>query len=207
MGKEMDLNERELKRSNIMNAALKIFSKKGYGTTALDEVAQEAGIAKGTLYLYFRDKEDLFCSTLLNFVENLADYLKSHINEKMGPLEILESIAFNELNFFSQNKDCFGIFQTILHENLLFSHEKLFTLLLQKKRDLINYEVQVVEKGKKEGLIRKDIDTEDIVISFDGILTNAIHQFGSMGVFTPPEDVLGKTHSMMKVLFNGIRTG
>ena len=205
MGKTADLEERELKRNNILKAALKIFSKKGYSTTALDEVAQEAGIAKGTLYLYFKDKEDLFCSSLLNFIENLAAYLKSHINDEMNPLEVLESIAFYELKFFSKNRDFFGIFQTILHENLLCSHEKLFALLLQKKRDLIDYEVQVVERGKRQGLIRKDIDTEDIVSGFDGILTNVIHQFGNMGAFRPPEDVEGKVRSIMKVLFEGIR--
>ncbi len=204
MVKQTGLVEREQKRKNIMKAALKIFSQKGYSPAALDEVAQEAGIAKGTLYLYFKDKEDLFCSTILNVIDDLANFLREHIDEKMDPIQILESIAYHQLQFFSKNRDVYGIFQTLINDNLLCSHKKLFSLLLEKKQELIDYETSIVERGKRKGVIRSDLKTEDIVISFDGIVTNAIRQLGIEANFDSPIDVEGRARSIMKVLFEGI---
>jgi len=204
MVKQTGLDEREQKRRNIMKAALKVFSQKGYNPAALDEVAQEAGIAKGTLYLYFKDKEDLFCNTILNVIDNLADFLKENINERMNPIQILESIAYHQLQFFSQNRDVYGIFQTLINDNLLCSHKKLFSLLLEKKQELIDYETSIVERGKRKGVIRSDLKTEDIVLSFDGIVTNAIRQLGIEANFTSPIDVEGRARSIMKVLLEGI---
>ena len=204
MVKQTGLDEREQKRENIMKAALKIFSQKGFSPAALDEVAQEAGIAKGTLYLYFKDKEDLFCSTILNVIDDLANFLREHIDEKMGPIQVLESIAYHQLQFFSQNRDVYGIFQTLINDNLLCSHKRLFSLLLEKKQELIDYETSIVERGKRKGVIRSDLKTEDIVNSFDGIVTNAIRQLGVEANFASPIDVEGRARSIMKVLLEGI---
>jgi len=204
MGKVADLNVKEAKRRKILNAALKIFSRKGYGTAAIDEVAQEAGIAKGTLYLYFRDKEDLFCSTIMYFIDNLAAYLKKHVDNNEGPLDILRSIAYHVLRFFLQNKDFFGIFQIFIHEDILCRHEELFKILLEKKKELLDYEHELVKRGQKEGVFRRDISTEDIVICFDGMLTNTIHQFRTIGAFEPPKDVDVKILSLMKIFMHGI---
>jgi AcrR family transcriptional regulator len=204
MVKQTGLDEREQKRENIMKAALKIFSQKGFSPAALDEVAQEAGIAKGTLYLYFKDKEDLFCSTILNVIDDLANFLREHIDEKMGPIQVLESIAYHQLQFFSQNRDVYGIFQTLINDNLLCSHKRLFSLLLEKKQELIDYETSIVERGKRKGVIRSDLKTEDIVNSFDGIVTNAIRQLGIEANFASPIEVEGRARSIMKVLLEGI---
>ncbi len=205
MAKAAGIKGKEQKRKKIMEAALKIFSKKGYSPAAIDEVAREAGIAKGTLYLYFQDKEDLFCSTILHVIDNLALLLQKNINEQMNPLEILKSLAFYQLKFFSQNRDFFGIFQTIINENLLSSHKKLFNLLLIRKQDLINYEINVIDRGKREGLIRSDIESEEIVNSFDGMVTNSIKQMGycnnnvNTGI-----DVEKKVKSIMQILLDGV---
>ena len=137
-----------------MQAALKIFSRKGYSPAAVDEVAREAGIAKGTLYLYFQDKEDLFFSTIMYVFNNLASLMRDNINENANPLEILKSLAYYQLQFFSQNRDFFGIFQTILNENLLGIHKRLFAELLKREMELLDYESKIVDRGKREGFIR-----------------------------------------------------
>ena len=53
---EVQDTKKAKKRNTIIRASLRVFARKGYETTALDEVAREAGLAKGTLYLYFKDK-------------------------------------------------------------------------------------------------------------------------------------------------------
>ena len=187
-----------------MQAAIKVFSRKGYSPAALDEVAKGAGIAKGTLYLYFQDKEDLFYSTIMHVIDNLSLLLQEKLDEKNSPVKILEDLAFYQLQYFSQNRDFFGIFQTILNDNLLVNHKKLFNMLLKKKNDLIDYECKIVEKGKVEGLIRKDIETLDIVNCFDGMVEATIKQVGYLEKASTDYDVSSRIKSIMKIFLEGV---
>lgn len=54
----------EAKRQSILDAALRVFAAKGFAATRMDEVARDAGVAKGTIYIHFKDKEDLFAAIL-----------------------------------------------------------------------------------------------------------------------------------------------
>jgi len=203
MSKIEDTGKKEQKRNSIIKAALKVFSKKGYSPAALDEVAKEADIAKGTIYLYFHDKEDLFYSTMMNVIDRLAKKLKETIDEKMDPFETLEKIAFCQLDFFSKNRDFFGLFQTILNSNIFSNHEKLFHRLKEGKDILFNFEKNVIEKGKKEGLIRTDINTKEIVYCYDGMVMSSIKLLVHNGdkYSLKIED---KIESIKKILFEGI---
>ena len=198
------VREKEVKRQKIMQAAIKVFSRKGYSPAALDEVAKGAGIAKGTLYLYFQDKEDLFYSTIMHVIDNLSLLLQEKLDEKNSPIKILEDLAFYQLQYFSQNRDFFGIFQTVLNDNLLINHKKLFNMLLKKKNDLVDYESKIVERGKAEGLIRKDIETLDIVNSFDGMVETTIKQVGNIEKTNKEFDVNSRIRSIMKIFLEGV---
>jgi AcrR family transcriptional regulator len=73
---------KEARPDEIMDAALDLFIEKGFAATRLDDVAKKAGVSKGTLYLYFSDKEDLFRKVVENGmvpqVKNLEDVIKAH---------------------------------------------------------------------------------------------------------------------------------
>ena len=82
------------KRERIIDAAIKLFTQLGYHQTKLDEVARQAEIAKGTLYLYFKSKEDLFVQCLLDGYEKsrerAAEIIASKRDTKRRLLELLE---------------------------------------------------------------------------------------------------------------------
>lgn len=82
------------KRERIIDAAIKLFTQLGYHATKLDEVARQAEIAKGTLYLYFESKEDLFVQCLLDGYdksqERAAEIIASRKDIKKRLLELLE---------------------------------------------------------------------------------------------------------------------
>jgi TetR/AcrR family fatty acid metabolism transcriptional regulator len=171
-----DEERKEQKRKQIMHAALKVFSQKGYSPTALDEVAHEAGIAKGTLYLYFRDKEDLITSTLMSVMDDIKERMLSRISDDMPPLEILEMIALILFEYFVENDEFYNIYLTILNYNLVSSYEKLFQNMLSRKKELFELEHRLVEGAKAQGLIRDDLSTADMVMAYDGIVNNVIDQ-------------------------------
>lgn len=73
---------KEARPDEIMDAALDLFLEKGFAATRLEDVAKKAGVSKGTLYLYFSDKEDLFRQVVVNGilpqVKNLEKTIKAH---------------------------------------------------------------------------------------------------------------------------------
>jgi AcrR family transcriptional regulator len=206
MAKSEDEEKREQKRMSIMKAALKVFSKKGYSPAALDEVAREAQIAKGTLYLYFKDKQDLFSSTILHVIDNLANRMIEDLDESMKPLEVLRTVAHIELNYFASNTEFFGLIHTAMSGNLLGDHKNLITKINERRQELVSFLMDVIERAKEDELIRKDIDTEEIVYSYLGMIESAMDQMGFVKC-EPSLDVSKKVDTVMQILFEGIRKG
>ena len=171
-----DVESKEQKRKLIMRAAITVISKKGYSPTALDEIAQEAGIAKGTLYLYFKDKEDLIYNTLMYVLDDLKERMLEAIPPNLTPVETLEKIALIMFEYFAENNDLYNIYLTILNYNLVSNFTRLFESMLERKKELYDYEFQLVEKAKNTGHIREDMATMDIIMAFDGIVNNVIDQ-------------------------------
>ena len=201
-----DDEKREQKRNKIMQAALKVFSRKGYSPAAIEEVAREASIAKGTLYLYFQDKADLFSSTILFVIDRLVEIMRENISESMGPLEVMRSLAYTELEYFVQNTEFFGLIRTAMSGNLLGDHENLFCMISGKRLELVQYLTQIVQSAQSEALIRKDIEAEEIVYGYLGMMESALDQIA----FKPKEheiEIEQKVDTIMKILLEGIMEG
>jgi len=198
-----EVGRKEQKRRLIMQAVLKIFKRKGYSPTALDEIAQEAGIAKGTLYLYFKDKEDLISSTLIYVLDDVKHGMLENIPQNMPAVETLKHIALFMFRYFAENDDFHNIYLTILNYNLVSNYTSLFERMLERKKELYNWECQLVEDAKKQGHIRKDMATMDIVMAFDGIVMNVIDQmfFHKETVAFDPQS---KTDMVMQLFLEGV---
>ena len=167
-------DKRELRRRDIMKATLRVFSEKGYSPMVLDDVAREAGIAKGTLYLYFKDKEDLFHSTIMSVIEDYAEMLERELRDDMPPLEVLELTARSFISYFGKNRDFFNIHLTVITYNLMSNYSRLFGDLMNRHREFFSFLSGVMEGGKRQGVIRRDAPTRDLVIAYYGILDQSV---------------------------------
>lgn len=86
-------SDTEAKRQNILNAALQVFSQHGFEAARLDEIARKAKVAKGTLYLYFPNKQAMFEALVRSAAVPLLDEMSAIAFEHAGPAEeLLESI-------------------------------------------------------------------------------------------------------------------
>jgi len=121
INKKLSRREREkaAHHQEILDAAIKIFAKKGFYEATLDEVAQEAEFSKGALYLYFSNKEDLLATIVSDSLEKWAEFYNSAITGKGSFREELTAM-FN------------GVAERI------FSHPELFTLLSVQHASLFN---------------------------------------------------------------------
>lgn len=99
----------ESTKAKIFNAAVKIFSEKGFDGATMDEIARNADVAKGTLYYHFKSKEDIF-----NFLaEEGMSFIKNHIVENTGdisdPAEKLRHIIAVQMDLIYKYNDFFKL--------------------------------------------------------------------------------------------------
>jgi AcrR family transcriptional regulator len=85
--------ERERRRQQIMVAAKRVFSEKGFSKTTMEDIAREAELSTGTLYLYFKNKEELFASLSFRILQYLLIRMEHVARERdKGPVEKLEAL-------------------------------------------------------------------------------------------------------------------
>lgn len=200
---------REEKRTGILLAASQVFARKGYETTALEEVARKAGLAKGTLYLYFKDKEALYLQTVLYVLESLQADLLQQVERQPPGVQKLRAFACCQLAFFARNRDTLRLFADLFTPGLANLHKRLIAPMQQKRALLIAYLSRLVEEGKRQGEIRRDLESQRIALSFLGMVNQASQSLSRFGLAEPEpkapvEDPERVADTLMKILTEGI---
>lgn len=93
------------KQAMILHTAGKLFAAKGYGGTTMDEIAAEANIAKGTLYNYFENKEQLFWTIVCKINNPFMEKLRSVYQAPISAKEKIYRLTYEFLAFYTLNSD------------------------------------------------------------------------------------------------------
>jgi TetR/AcrR family fatty acid metabolism transcriptional regulator len=88
------------KLEEILEAASRVFASKDFHEVLIDEIAEEGGIGKGTVYRYFRTKEDLYFAALIHGLDRLDQVLAAALPQETSPTHKLERVAREMLRFF-----------------------------------------------------------------------------------------------------------
>jgi AcrR family transcriptional regulator len=107
-------------RARILQSALDEFSENGFHQATIDSIAERAGIAKGTVYRYFKTKEDLFNALKEDTMSEFVELAKREVTKDAGVLQILESVIKIYLGFFEKNS---AFFKVIVQEQKDFGRE------------------------------------------------------------------------------------
>ncbi|UCG84429.1 MAG: TetR/AcrR family transcriptional regulator [Dehalococcoidia bacterium] len=109
MGTRLERKERitEQRKQQILDAALTIFSRKGFGEATVPDIAHEAGIAVGTIYNYYQSKRDLLVSLLANYVFTQPFVMLLEQSLETDDITFLRSVIENRLDFGFENMDRF----------------------------------------------------------------------------------------------------
>lgn len=151
--------EKERRRQEIIDAAEEVFFSKGFDSATVDDVAERAELSKGTVYLYFKSKEDLQFAVFQRGADLLISDLKKSVSETQNGLENLVELANAFILFSKQNEDYFKLFT--------YFHSADLSKLNIEEGQLQQYMVsqsplavvaQIVEKGIKDKSLRQDID-------------------------------------------------
>lgn len=150
------MNQTRDKRQIILDIATRIFSHYGYGKTSLDDIAAEAGVAKGTIYYYFPSKEDLFIAV----VEILAEAFVQELHETVRATKTFEA-KLRTLILLPVRHMCDKMPKFIEGMKAIpFSSRDRFLEFRHKHRKITMLALQdIIEMGKAEDRIAQTLDT------------------------------------------------
>ena len=94
----------EERKSGILTRAIDVFSANGYSSTDLQDIADDLGIAKGTIYLYFATKEALFLAAVDHAIQMLAENIDEEVKAVDSPVDKIKAIVAAHLRFFENHK-------------------------------------------------------------------------------------------------------
>jgi len=113
----------EDKHKRILQAAIKVFAKNGFYNSKVSEIAQEAGVADGTIYLYFKNKDDILISLFEEEMEKIIQNMKQEIGKEEDLLKKLKMFAVVQLNSKKENPDLAAIMEVELRQSSKFMKE------------------------------------------------------------------------------------
>lgn len=154
------------KHKRIMQAALKVFARKGFYTSRVSEIAKEAGVADGTIYLYFKNKDDILISIFEEEMERMIKSMKDEIDKVEDTCEKIKVFALKHLNMISETQDWAEVVQVELRQSSKFMREYVNELYVR----YLNIFASIIREGQEKGIFRDDINTGIAKRSFFGAL-------------------------------------
>lgn len=146
--------KKTIRRESIIQAAIEVFSKKGFQAAGISEIAQRAGVADGTIYQYFKNKEDLFFSIPIEKTNEFRSKVELHLKGISGALNKIRKFVWYFLYFFKTNPEYGRLLMLEMRVNKSFVKTETYDFLKQSVSSVL----EIIEEGQKEGVIRKDVD-------------------------------------------------
>jgi TetR/AcrR family fatty acid metabolism transcriptional regulator len=140
----------------ILRAATQVFARSGYFNSRVADVAKAAGVADGTVYLYFKGKDDLLCSIFDVAMEEFISRARAEMESLNDPREKLRRFA--QLHFESLERDRDGaiVFQVELRHTTRFM-ELFSTTKLAEYFQILR---EILEEGQRRGFFRKQLNAK-----------------------------------------------
>lgn len=187
------------KREAILRAAIKTFAGKGFFNSKVADIAKEAGVADGTVYLYFKNKDDILHSIFDRAMDEFIDEGKKELETLDDPKEKLSRIAELHLERLGADRDMAIVFQVELRGSTKFMQEFSaagFSEYLQIMQE-------VITEGQKKGVFRNDLKpiicAKILYGALDEMVTNWILSSNSYPLAPMAQEVL-------KIFFGGVLT-
>jgi TetR/AcrR family transcriptional regulator, fatty acid metabolism regulator protein len=142
------------KRDALLRAAIETFAARGFFNAQVADVARTAGVAAGTVYLYFRGKDDLLISIFEKTMKEAIAAGRESIARHPDPLAQLRTIARLHLDRMSRDRDLAVVFQVELRQSTKFMERFSATHL----REYLGIIRDVIARGQTMGIFRKTLN-------------------------------------------------
>jgi len=154
------------KRKLILDAAIKIFAKKGYHRSRVSDVAEEAGIAYGLVYHYFKNKEELLNSIFRERWESFLDAIRLYKDSSIGTRDKFTNICFFLLNSYNQRPELMEVLVIEIVRSSKFLEESH----IEKFKEAFHLIEAIIREGQAKGDLKKEVDPALAVYIFFGAM-------------------------------------
>jgi len=142
------------KRNRILQASIEVFSRKGFFGSKVSEIARASGVADGTIYIYFKSKDDLLISLFEEKMDEIVVEARRKVQECTNPLDQLRAYIENHMGLLVGETGLIEVLQVELRQSSKFMKDyrpaKFFEYL-----DILS---GILEDGKEAGLFRSDMN-------------------------------------------------
>lgn len=167
--------DKEAKKEEILSAAAVVFAEKGFSNTKMEDISKRAEIGKGTLYEYFRSKDDLFFALYKNLMNSFHTRIYSCLSPEQTPTEALTAMISATLRAFDEWHDYGMLLLEFWNEHRRGKFLKLdFSDVYDKSRGILK---NLIEEGVIKGEfaeIDPMVASSTIIAVLDGILLQRI---------------------------------
>ena len=184
-----------------MDAAKKVFAKKGYHEATIAEIATEAELAQGTIYLYFESKDHLFFSLIEEKIDELTEAVSEVIeSDEEDTIKKIENVVRMQLEFFENDKDFFTLLSSEKsHRFDLHIKAEQKQWLRQRYHGYVSLVAKPIEMAIKEGKL-KAMDKDKLAYALIGMVSSLISQSILMG---EEEGLTANLYLIMEIFLRG----
>lgn len=209
---ERKAREKERRRNNIIDAAEKVIFAKGLDQATMEEIAEEAELSKGTLYLYFKNKNELYMAITQRGSDMLNSRFAKIFNSDHTGLELIRLMGETYLDFVKNNPDYYNafVYYESLKDTAELENSEMAQICEENRNEAMNYMVRCLQIGMQDGTIDDSYDPRELAIliwaSTRGI-TMVNHMKQSGHYFQMLDDMKIDTDSLFENFLNLIGTG
>jgi TetR/AcrR family fatty acid metabolism transcriptional regulator len=186
------------KRQAILRAAISVFARGGYFNSKVADIAREAGVADGTVYLYFKSKEDILHSIFDRSVEDALGAARKRVKRLSDPREKLRQIAHMHLERLGADRDLAVVFQVELRGSTKFM-EEFSAAGFAEYLALIR---STFEEGQRAGLFRADLNARVVA----KVLFGALDEMATNWILSKRRYKLAPmADQVLDIFLNGVR--
>ncbi len=192
----------EFRRTEILQAACRAFSRCGYDGTTVDTIAAEAGIAKGTVYLYYKSKAEIYHAAVTDGLERLHADTAAALAKASTCREKIELFIRIRAENVERNRDFYRIYLSEFSEALQQPSP------VQKQiRDMADRQVKLLESVLAQGVANREIRRIPVAATALAIfdLSRGLLRTRLLGLVDPDRAVDHAT--VLDLLWNGLRPG
>ena len=164
------MNRSADKYQRILDAAVAVFAEKGFFTSRIADIAERADVADGTVYLYFKSKEDILTTAINTAFDAFMTLAQTELKKLASPAERLRRLAFLHLDALGSNRNLAVVFQMELRQSTRFlsefSHHHMIEYL-----GLVR---EAITEGQASGAFRREMSDKYAANCFFGALDEMV---------------------------------
>jgi AcrR family transcriptional regulator len=199
-GKNRQPVDRDQRRQQLIDAARALFADKGFHATTVDDITRAAGVAKGTFYLYFREKREIYYQVIRQFM-NLIMEIGGSVSESTEPTDFFgraEKAALELMTVFLDNRQL----ARLAYREFMGLDPELERMITAFYRELAEIEARNLRRAIELGLIRP---VEPLVVAYAhiGMVERVLLAIvDAPDEFSEPERVVAE---LMRLALDGLR--